>query len=145
MKNRKLYLIDIILSLLLIVVLISSVLNETLHDESLGNLSNHAVITMHIAITLILMAMCIIHIKLHYGQVANWLRCLKKGKMQTRWVFILCTLALITGILATIIFFTHGHTPFGGIHGKIGFAVLLLMILHLTKRLSRLRNMRIDS
>lgn len=34
-----------------------------------------------------------------------------------------------------VVYFSHGHTPVGGIHGKLGFVALALMFGHTCKRL----------
>ena len=134
MKKHTLYIIDIILSILLVVVLVSSIINEVLGGSSLAALSNTSITVFHISVCLVLMTLAFIHIKAHYANLSRWINCLKKGKMQTRVVFILCAMTLVTGIAS----FSHGHTPLGGVHGKIGFVALALMILHLVKRFSRL-------
>lgn len=138
MKKHTLYIIDIILSILLVVVLVSSIINEVLGGSSLAALSNTSITIFHISVCLVLMTLAFIHIKAHYANLSRWINCLKKGKMQTRVVFILCAMTLVTGIASMVVYFGHGHTPLGGVHGKIGFVALALMILHLVKRFSRL-------
>jgi len=142
MKKQSLYIIDVILSIMLIIVLASSIVNEILGGSSLGCISNMSVTLFHIVVCLILMSLVFIHIKAHYGNLSRWLTCLKKGKMQNRVIFVLCTITLLSGIAATVLFFSHGHTPLGGIHGKVGLVALAFMIFHLVKRLSNMKALK---
>jgi len=142
MKKKSLYITDIILSLMLIFVLTSSILNEVLGGSPLGCISNKNVTLFHIIVCLILMSLAFIHIKAHYGNFSRWRNCLKKGKMQNRVIFVLSTITLLSGIAATVLFFYHGHTPLGGIHGKVGLAAITFMLFHLAKRLSNLKALK---
>ena len=83
MKKHTLYIIDIILSILLVVVLVSSIINEVLGGSSLAALSNTSITVFHISVCLVLMTLAFIHIKAHYANLSRWINCLKKGHLQT--------------------------------------------------------------
>lgn len=87
---------------------------------------------VHIALGIILIVLSLRHIYLHY-RTGNWFsRFAKNRNTVTRilwWIFLLTS---VSGILATIIWIADNtHSHLGGIHGKIGFLMVILAIIHL--------------
>lgn len=90
---------------------------------------------LHIALGILLIAFCLYHIYLHYKS-SNWFARFSKNKnLVTRilwWVFLLTA---VTGIAATALWIGNPvHTHFGAIHGKIGFLMALIAIIHVVRR-----------
>lgn len=85
----------------------------------------------HIILGIILIILSIYHISLHYS-FSNWFARFAKNKnMATKilwWVFLLTA---VTGIMATAQWLVHfSHSSIGGIHGKIGFLMVIVAIVH---------------
>lgn len=135
MKRKTLFTIDIILTVLLIIVTGSSILQEALFGKSWKGMSNLTLTLLHIFFSLALMALCYIHIKAHYGNISRWKAGLKRSKVTPRILFWMMLATLITGLLSIVSFFTIGHSWIGGVHGKIGFVALVFMLLHLIRRI----------
>lgn len=88
----------------------------------------------HIIFGTLLIALSLYHIFLHYKS-SNWFsRFSKNRNITTRilwWTFLLTA---ISGIAATVIWLNgHLHSHLGAVHGKIGFLMVLVAILHHTK------------
>ena len=103
--------------------------------EATGSNSVPAV-WIHITIGILFFVLVIYHIFLHFGQ-SNWFARFHKRKSQaTRILWWVAIITFVSGIVAAIhwIIFPH-HSPIGGIHGKIGFLMLMFAIGHIFKRL----------
>lgn len=86
---------------------------------------------LHIILGVILIALSLCHIYLHYRR-GNWFaRFAKNRNRVTRilwWTFLLTS---VSGIAATVIWldgFEHSHL--GAVHGKIGFLMVILAVIH---------------
>ena len=112
-----------------VAVLISGVQLEVSHSS--GNLS----VWLHIIIGLLFMGLVAIHIFLHFG-ISNWFAKFSKLKSQaTRVLWWMTLLTLLTGIATAVRWImTYTHTPLGGIHGKLGFLMIILSIFHIANR-----------
>lgn len=91
---------------------------------------------VHIALGIILSVLSICHIYLHY-RFSNWfVRFAKNRNKVTRvlwWVFLLTA---VSGIAATMQWLVeNGHSPIGGVHGKIGFVMVIVAIIHAAKHI----------
>ena len=91
---------------------------------------------VHIALGIILSVLSICHIYLHY-RFSNWfVRFAKNRNKVTRvlwWVFLLTA---VSGIAATVQWLVeNGHSPIGGVHGKIGFVMIIVAIIHAVKHI----------
>lgn len=94
---------------------------------------------VHIVFGTLLTVLSIRHIYLHYRS-SNWFaRFAKNRNKVTRvlwWVFLLTAMS---GIAATVQWIVeNGHSPIGGVHGKIGFLMVIIAIIHAAKHI-RLR------
>ena len=86
---------------------------------------------VHIILGVALTALSLYHIRLHY-RTDNWFaRFARNRNTVTRilwWVFLLTT---VSGLAATAIWLaTPVHSHLGAMHGKIGFLMALLAIIH---------------
>jgi heme/copper-type cytochrome/quinol oxidase subunit 2 len=97
--------------------------------------SNVALIIAHIIVALISVVLGIIHIKLHFGN-SNWFKKFSKLKNQAiRILWWLFLVLMLSALAATIHWLVTGfHSPIGGIHGKIGFLMMIFAIGHVVKR-----------
>lgn len=141
MKKSRLNVINLSLIVLLAVTTASSVILECTGGKDLPALHSCALVLLHIAVTLALMILSYLHIKAHFGQTSQWRERFRKTKRQNKWLLWITAITLLTGIAAIFTYFAFGHTPFGAIHGKIGFIALLIMLLHLLHRRKWLKNL----
>lgn len=85
----------------------------------------------HIALGIVLTALSVWHIYLHY-RWSDWFARFRKNRNQSTrilwWVFLLTA---VTGIIATAVWLAaHEHSHIGAIHGKIGFLMVIVGIIH---------------
>lgn len=93
---------------------------------------------LHIILGILLTAVSLYHIFLHYRS-GNWFaRFAKNRNITTRilwWVFLLTA---ISGIAATIIWLEgHNHSHLGAIHGKIGFLMVIVAAIHAARHIRK--------
>lgn len=98
---------------------------------------------IHIILGTVLTALSLRHIYLHYRK-SNWLsRFAKNRNIVTRvlwWTFLL---TVVTGLAATIGWLDgFNHSTLGGVHGKIGFVMVLLGIVHAVRHLRQKHRLR---
>lgn len=102
---------------------------------------------LHIILGILLIVLSIYHIYLHYRK-SNWFtRFATNRNASTRilwWVFLLTA---VTGIASTISWIGHNqHTPLGGVHGKIGFLMVIIAIIHAVRHIRKKKRLaRVDS
>ena len=98
---------------------------------------------VHIILGIVLTALSLRHIYLHYRK-SNWLsRFAKNRNMLTRVLWWTLLLTVVTGLAATIGWLDgFNHSTLGGVHGKIGFLMVLLGIVHAVRHLSRKHRQR---
>lgn len=96
---------------------------------------------IHIIIGVLFMVMVFYHLFLHYG-FSNWYsRILKQKSHVTRILWWISLLSLITGVVACVHWLgTFSHSHIGGVHGKLGFMMIILSIGHIVKRISFFKN-----
>lgn len=140
MKKSQLTIINLSLIGLLILTVASSVILEYTGGKDLPLLRSGALVIIHVAVTLALMLLSYLHIKAHFGAIRQWRERFHKTKKQNRWLFRATIITFLSGLIATVTYFLKGHTPFGGIHGKVGYVALLIMLLHLIHRRKWLKN-----
>lgn len=90
---------------------------------------------VHIILGILLTILSCYHIFLHYRR-SNWFaRFARNRKAVTRilwWVFLL---TVVSGIVATILWLDGNlHSHFGGVHGKIGFLMVLMTVIHVARK-----------
>ncbi|MDE7351235.1 MAG: hypothetical protein K2N25_09215 [Muribaculaceae bacterium] len=128
-KIAKLKWCDWSLLLLTIAILVSGIYLEVTDSNGL------AAVWMHIALGILFFIYVACHIFLHFGK-SNWFERFRRLKSQfTRVLWWVSLATLITGIISCIHWFiTLSHSPLGGIHGKIGFLMVILCCGHIWKR-----------
>lgn len=112
-------------------IFISGLQLEVIHSS--GELS----IWIHIIIGSLFMGLVGAHLFLHFGK-SNWFAKFSNLKSRaTRILWWVTILTLITGIATSVRWIlTNTHTPLGGIHGKLGFLMIILSIFHIIDRLN---------
>lgn len=98
---------------------------------------------VHIVFCTLLTVLSIRHIYLHYRS-SNWFaRFAKNRNKVTRvlwWVFLLTAMS---GIAATVQWIVeNGHSPIGGVHGKIGFLMVIIAIIHAAKHIRQRKRVK---
>lgn len=93
---------------------------------------------VHIALGVFLTGLAFYHIFLH-NRKSNWFsRFSKNRNTMTRilwWVFLLTE---VSGAAATVQWLcVDGHSPLGGIHGKIGFIMVIVATIHAVKHVRK--------
>ena len=129
-KITKLRLCNWSLAVTSAAMLISGIQLEVTHS------SGHLSVWLHILIGLLFMGLVGEHVFLHFGK-SNWFAKFRNLKsLPTRILWWLTIITLITGIAAAVRWIlTPAHTPLGGIHGKLGFLMIILSIFHMAKRI----------
>lgn len=129
-KITKLKWCDWGLLALSIIILLSGIQLEVLHGETVSW------IWIHIAIGILFIALCGWHIWLHFG-ASNWFSRFHKQKNQvTRILWWVSLATFITGLIAMFHWIgEYGHSPIGGLHGKLGFLMMIFVAGHVAKRI----------
>lgn len=102
---------------------------------------------LHIILGILLTVLSLYHIYLHYRK-SNWFTRFAKNRNTSTcilwWVFLLTA---VTGIASTISWIGHNqHTPLGGVHGKIGFLMVIIAIIHAVRHIRKKKRLaRVDS
>lgn len=87
------------------------------------------------------MCMVAYHVFLHFV-TSNWLTKIRKQRSHVMSIMWWMTLAsLVTGIVSTIHWLsTFSHAHIGGVHGKLGFLMIILSLGHICKRIKFFRS-----
>lgn len=132
-KKTELRVCDWSLLAMTIAVLISGIQLEVTDGRALPW------VWVHIVVCSLFMALIIRHIYLHF-KWRNWKTGLFGQRRLTKWMSIFGLLTSVSAIAATVHWvLSDTHTGIGGIHGKIGFVFLILIVVHTTKRIKKLR------
>lgn len=91
---------------------------------------------VYIVLGLVLTALAFYHIYLHYRK-ANWFARFAKNRNTTTrvlwWVFLF---TVVSGLAATVGWVGDNvHSPLGAVHGKIGFLMVIVAIVHVARHL----------
>lgn len=133
----KLKICDRSLGLTLILILVSGIQLEA----SSG--SHEWTVWLHIGLGVVLTALSVYHIFLHY-RFSNWFARFRKNRNKlTRmlwWVFLL---TVVSGLAATAVWIAgNAHSHIGGLHGKIGFLMVIIGIIHAVRHKKNRRKKR---
>lgn len=93
-------------------------------------------IWLHIAFGLAFFLLIGWHLQLHFNR-RKWIPAISNQKSGvTKLLAVFCALTLITALIATIMMFiTWHHSAIGSLHGYLGFAFLILLIIHIAARI----------
>lgn len=121
----RLKICNITLGCLLVIMLASGIQLEATSGRYIG------AVWIHIVLGILLCVLSCCHIYLHY-RLSNWFtRFAKNRNKSTRvlwWTFLLTT---VSGLTATVIWLDGNvHSHLGAVHGKIGFFMIIVAILH---------------
>lgn len=127
---KRLKICNRLLGLTLILILASGIQLEVTSGSPAWS------VWVHIALGLVLTALAFYHIFLHYRK-ANWFaRFAKNRNITTRvlwWVFLF---TVVSGLAATVGWVGDNvHSPLGAVHGKIGFLMVIVAIVHVARHL----------
>lgn len=129
-KLTKLKICNWSLLQLTLAILTSGIQLEVTHS------SGYTSVWLHIIVGMLFMIMSAYHIFLHFDK-NNWFAKFHKQKNQvTRILWWVSLATFITGVMASIHWLvTFTHSPIGGIHGKLGFLMIIFSVLHISKRI----------
>ncbi|MDE6577787.1 MAG: hypothetical protein K2J82_02320 [Muribaculaceae bacterium] len=129
-KKEKLKILNVGLLPMTLAILASGIQLELTESSGTGS------VWTHIGIGIVFMTMVVYHIYMHFGN-SNWFARFSKLKSQfTRILWWVSLITLFSGVIAMIHWFvSQEHSPIGGIHGKIGFLMILMAIFHIGKRI----------
>ena len=129
-KITKLKVCNWSLLALTIAILISGIHLEATHSNGLTS------VWIHILTGVLFMGMATYHVYLHFGR-SNWFSKFRKQKNPvTRILWWIALVTLVSGVAAMIHWSTtFTHSSIGGVHGKLGFLMIILSIGHITKRI----------
>jgi len=139
-KKEKLRICDIVLLIVAVLVLVSSIQMEASAGESFMGVPFVAYMVIHVVLALTMMLLVGYHLYLHFGW-KKWINKLHKTpKRATRVLSVFALLTLLTGAAALIVLSVNmQHTPLGGIHGKMGFIMIVVALGHTIKRFKFLK------
>lgn len=128
-KAAKLKLCNWSLLISAILILASAIQLEAIHS------GNRFWVWIHVAIGMVFSALVYIHIHLHFGS-SNWFARFSKLKsVVTRILWWLMLLTVASGVTAFVHWLiSQEHSPICGVHGKIGFLMILIAAGHTLKR-----------
>lgn len=115
---------------LTIAILISGIQLEATHSIGLTS------VWIHLLIGVLFMGMAAYHVYLHFGR-SNWFLKFRKQKNPVaRILWWVALVTLVSGVAAMIHWVTtFTHSSIGGVHGKLGFLMIILSIGHIAKRI----------
>ena len=135
MKKRGLSLCNGCLLLLLPAVVGSSLVLEFRPEAAWLGLGAGIWVGLHAVVSLSMAALAVWHLRLHWGCFGEWCSRLRRHPAaMMRWLFGLLLLTCATGVVSLPLWMVHGHHGFGGLHGKLGMACGVLMLVHLVQR-----------
>ena len=125
------------LLVLAILMLASGIQMEASFGADFLGFSFPVYMVFHVVVALLMTAVVIWHIWLHFSwkEWVNRFKALKR--VDTKILAVVTALVLVSGIAALIVLLFNGmqHGTVGGVHGKIGFGFVALGIYHVIKRI----------
>ena len=125
------------LLVLAILMLASGIQMEASFGADFLGISFPVYMIFHVVVALLMTAVVIWHIWLHF----NWKEWVKRfealKRVDTKNLAVMAALVLVSGIVALLALLFNGmqHNGVGGVHGKIGFGFIALGIYHIIKRI----------
>lgn len=122
------------LLILTVIALISGILLECLHGAPLCGIECSVFTTIHIIVCIAFMVLVWWHLWLHWSKVGEWLHRIKShhspGFKLTALFFFL---TFLTGLVCIPLWIKCGHIGIGGVHGKLGFIAIILLLPHIKR------------
>lgn len=98
--------------------------------------SDPTAVAVHIATGLLMAGLVALHVYLHFARGNRLSGIGKLRSRTTRALWWVAVVTFISAIIASAHWLTSlSHSPVGGVHGKIGFVMILLATLHISKRI----------
>ncbi|MDO4929907.1 MAG: 4Fe-4S binding protein [Bacteroidales bacterium] len=136
MLEKKLLRTNSALLLAALLATASSIQLECLHGQAFCGIANAVWVWIHVFVCVCFLTLSAHHLHLHLRarrHAAN-----KRGHgrrvTSTRLLAAAFLVVLLTGLVAVGHFVGGGHTTIGGVHGKLGFVALFLLIGHVCRR-----------
>lgn len=119
---------------LLVVALLataSSVQLELLHGRAFCGIANAVWVWIHVVLCVCFLALSAHHLCLHLRQRRRSAKG-ARGRLakSSRLLAVAFLIVLLSGLLAAGHFIGGGHTTIGGVHGKLGFVAIILLVGH---------------
>ena len=118
-------------------ILVSGIQMEACFGADFLGISFPVYMAFHVVVALLMTAVVIWHIWLHF----NWKEWVKRfealKRVDTKILAVVAVLVLVSGIVALLVLLFNGiqHNGVGGVHGKIGFGFVALGIYHIIRRI----------
>lgn len=134
-KNRidmnKLKICNISLLAITPAVLATSIILEASHGESVLGLKFNFWVIIHLVAVLAMTGLVCWHLRMNWGKISGWAKKFTgKASGASKALAILIAFTALTGLASIPQWLIHGHSPIGGVHGKIGFLFILIAIIH---------------
>lgn len=95
--------------------------------------ASRAWVWVHMVIAILFITLICWHIYLHFRR-GEWLKKLFGKRNLLRWMSLFGLLVVVSAIIATAHWFvSYAHGGIGGLHGKLGFVFLALVVIHAIK------------
>lgn len=127
--KKKLKICNIALLALSVLMLVSAIQLEVTGGRSV------AFVWLHIVSGILFASNIGWHIQLHY-RWRNWLKMLWKRTAVIKWLTATGILTLLSGLWATGEWFVMQHHSYvGAVHGKIGFLMMVFVVIHIIRKI----------
>ena len=136
-KKKQSRICNWFLLVLAILMLASGIQMEATAGADFLGISFPVYMVFHVVVAILMTAAIIWHIWLHFSW-KEWVKRFSSLKRRdTKILAIVAALVPMSGILALLVLLFNGmqHHGVGGLHGKIGFAFLVVGIYHIVRRI----------
>lgn len=135
MLEKQLFRTNTALLIVALLATASSVQLEILHGRAFCGIANAAWVWIHVVLCVCFLALSAHHLRLHLRQRRRSVGGARgRQTKSTRLLAALFLIVLVSGLLVAGHFIAGGHTTIGGVHGKLGFVAILLLIAHVWRR-----------
>lgn len=122
-------------------VLATSIILEASHGAALLGLKSNVWVIIHLVAVFAMTGLVCWHLRMNWGKISGWAKKITgKASGASKTLTILIALNVLTGIFAIPQWLIHGHSPIGGVHGKIGFLFILVCLIHTIRHRKWFRN-----
>ena len=110
-------------------VLATSIILEASHGESVLGLKFNFWVIIHLVAVLVMTGLVCWHLRMNWGKISGWAKKISgKASGASKALAILIAFTALTGLASVQQWLIHGHSPIGGVHGKIGFLFILIAV-----------------
>ena len=110
-------------------VLATSIILEASHGQSVLGLKFNFWVIIHLVAVLAMTGLVCWHLRMNWGKISGWAKKISgKASGASKALAILIAFTALTGLASVQQWLIHGHSPIGGVHGKIGFLFILIAV-----------------